>query len=163
MSNIKVLFVCLGNICRSPLAEAIFIHKIKEKGLENFFEADSCGTSNYHIGIQPDSRTVKNALRNGVIMNHLGRQLCQEDLDDFDFIFAMDQSNRTNILRLKNAGKHAHKINLMREFDPESKGEVPDPYYGGEKEFQEVFDILDRTLENFIRHLKEKDDRLRGC
>jgi protein-tyrosine phosphatase len=161
MPKIKVLFVCLGNICRSPLAEAIFKHKIREKGLENFFEADSCGTSNYHIGSRPDTRTIKNALQNGVSISHLGRQLCTQDLDEFDFVFAMDQSNHANILRLDNAGNHAHKINLMREFDPVNQGEVPDPYFGGESGFQEVFDILDRSLENFIAHLEQKDERLK--
>ena len=146
----KVLFVCLGNICRSPLAEAVFKHKIKEKGLEEYFEADSCGTANYHIGDTPDDRTVRNAKKNGVTINHRGRQLSERDLDKFDTIFAMDESNLRNIFRLENANQHAGKIRLMRDYDPNGAGEVPDPYYGGEQGFQEVFDILDRTIENFL-------------
>ena len=153
MQKIKVLFVCLGNICRSPLAEAIFKDKIKRRGLDQFIEADSCGTSNYHIGDSPDPRTIANATKNGVTIDHCGRQLCVQDLEDFDFILAMDNSNYRNILSLPGSDKFADKVILARDFDPKGKGEVPDPYYGGEKGFQEVFDILDRTLEQFIQHL----------
>ena len=157
MSKAKILFVCLGNICRSPLAEAIFKHKIKEHRLEAYFEADSCGTSNYHIGDPPDSRTIANAKKNGVIITHLGRQLCDRDLEQYDYVLAMDNSNHQNILRLTNAIQFSGKVELMRNYDPKEKGgEVPDPYYGGEGHFQEVFDILDRTMENFIQHLEQK-------
>jgi protein-tyrosine-phosphatase len=91
MQKIKVLFVCLGNICRSPLAEAIFKDKLKKKGLERFFEVDSCGTSNYHIGDQPDSRTIANARKNGIAIDHCGRQFTANDFGDFDYILAMDK------------------------------------------------------------------------
>jgi len=157
MVKAKILFVCLGNICRSPLAEAIFKHKIKEHRLEAYFEANSCGTANYHIGDPPDTRTVANARKNGVSMNHLGRQLCEKDLQDYDYVLAMDKSNHQHILRLANAGHFPGKVALMRNYDSVDKGgEVPDPYYGGESHFQEVFDILDRTMENFIQHLEDK-------
>ncbi|HEY3402893.1 MAG TPA: low molecular weight protein-tyrosine-phosphatase [Ohtaekwangia sp.] len=157
MDKVKVLFVCLGNICRSPLAEAIFLHKLKHRKTDQLFEVDSCGTANYHIGDSPDSRTIANARKNGVSINHCGRQLQEADLEYYDFILAMDKSNHRNILRLTNAGNHLEKISLMRMFDPQGKGEeVPDPYYGGEQHFQEVFDILDRTMDNFILHLEEK-------
>jgi protein-tyrosine phosphatase len=153
--KIRVLFVCLGNICRSPLAEAIFKEKISQKGLDHVFEADSCGTSNYHIGGPPDPRTLANALKNGIRIDHCGRQLAEEDLENFDFVLAMDNSNLRNILRLSNAGQHSKKISLMRDFDPLAKGhEVPDPYFGGEQGFQEVYEILDRSIENFIHHVE---------
>ena len=149
------MFVCLGNICRSPLAEAIFKHKVKARGWEQWIEADSCGTSNYHIGDSPDPRTIANASKNGVVIDHCGRQLTVEDLDHFDHILAMDNSNYSNILRLPGSDAYAHKVQLMRNFDPIGKGEVPDPYYGGEKGFQEVFDILDRTMEKFLDTLED--------
>lgn len=153
---IKVLFVCLGNICRSPLAEAIFKHKVKERGLDQHIVADSCGTANYHVGDKPDPRTIANAIKNGVSIDHCGRQLCVDDFDNFDYILAMDNSNIRNIMRITSNKSWHQKIQLMRDYDPQGKGEVPDPYYGGEKGFQEVFDILNRTTDSFLDRLTEK-------
>lgn len=150
MGKIKVLFVCLGNICRSPLAEAIFKHKLNDRGLTNQIEADSCGTSNYHIGGSPDPRTIANAKKNGVSIDHCGRQLSVDDLAGFDYILAMDSSNFRNIHLVLKDEKHNPKIQMMRDYDPQGKGDVPDPYYGGEKGFQEVFDILDRSMDGFL-------------
>jgi protein-tyrosine phosphatase len=157
MKKVKILFVCLGNICRSPLAEAIFKHKICEKGLESLVEVHSCGTANYHVGDRPDPRTIKNALKNGIAIDHLGRQLCEQDLESYDFIIAMDKSNHTNILKLTNAKTHSHKIKLMRSYDLSPSGEeVPDPYYGDEAGFQNVFDILSHSTDSFISYLQKE-------
>jgi protein-tyrosine phosphatase len=156
MKRKNVLFVCLGNICRSPLAEAIFKHKIKGTALEQQVEADSCGTANYHVGDSPDHRTIANAVKNGVAISHKGRQLCNADFAEYDYILAMDNSNYQNILRVDGSKGYENKVQLMRNFDPHGKGhEVPDPYYGGEAGFQEVFDILDRSMDVFIQELKK--------
>jgi protein-tyrosine phosphatase len=157
MKKVKVLFVCLGNICRSPLAAAIFKHKIAKNGMDSRVEVDSCGTSDYHIGDNADPRTRANATKNGIAIEHCVRQLTDADLHHFDFIFAMDKSNYQNILRLKSANANRSKIRMMREFDPVGKGrEVPDPYHGDEKGFQEVFEILDRSTDQFIDLLQRE-------
>ncbi|GCC50150.1 low molecular weight phosphotyrosine protein phosphatase [Chryseotalea sanaruensis] len=156
-STTKVLFVCLGNICRSPLAEAIFKKKIEEKGLTKYFHVASCGTANYHVGKTPDPRTISNAHKNGVNIDHLGRQLHHTDLEQFDLILAMDDSNLRNIHRLPNAYKHSDKIKLMRGYDPMADAEeVPDPYYGEEQDFQNVFDILERANEQLVIQLQNE-------
>jgi protein-tyrosine phosphatase len=158
MARKKILFVCLGNICRSPLAEAVFKHKVKARGLDHLFEIDSCGTGNYHIGDPPDPRTIANAKKNGVVIEHLGRQLCDDDLAYFDVILAMDNKNLRSILSLRSAEEYLHKVKLMREFDPSEKGgEVPDPYYGGEKNFQDVFEMLDRTADALLDELMAEE------
>jgi protein-tyrosine phosphatase len=157
MRKIRILFVCLGNICRSPLAEAIFKNKIKQQGLDSVFEADSCGTGNYHIGSQPDPRTIANALKNMLPIDHCARQLSAKDLEEFDYVLAMDSENLRNIRALPGAKQFAHKISLLRDFDDDSKGAaVPDPYFGNEDGFQEVYDLLDSTMDKFIGKLKRQ-------
>jgi protein-tyrosine phosphatase len=151
----KIVFVCLGNICRSPLAEAIFNDKAKEKKIAHYFEVDSCGTSNYQIGDQPDCRPMANAAKHGIVMNHIARQLQRTDLDYFDLIVAMDRKNHRDIMSLAKSETHQKKIILMRDFDVQAKGtDVPDPYHGDERDFQEVFEILDRSIENFIQDIE---------
>lgn len=150
----KVLFVCLGNICRSPLAEAIFMKKVQDKGLSDQFVAASCGTANYHVGDPPDPRTIKNALSNNTTINHVGRQLHHTDFEEFNYILAMDEKNISAIRKQPNAHLYSDKIQLMRAYDPQQSGQaVPDPYYGTEKDFQEVFDILDRSIDQFLMEL----------
>lgn len=157
MKTINVLFVCLGNICRSPLAEALFKHKVNKRGWSKYFYADSCGTSNYHIGDPPDRRTMANARKNGIEINHRGRQLSRDDFNRFDYILAMDKENYADITALARGLSLNDKLFLMRHFDPQASGtEVPDPYYGNEEGFQQVFDILDRSLEGFLDYLAVK-------
>lgn len=154
MKTINVLFVCLGNICRSPLAEALFKHKVNQRGWSKYFYADSCGTSDYHIGDPPDRRTLANARKNGVEIDHRGRQFTQDDFDRFDYILAMDKDNYADIAARAHGKNLDDKLFLMRHFDPEAKNsEVPDPYYGGETGFQHVFEILDRSIDGFLDYL----------
>lgn len=154
---IKVLFVCLGNICRSPLAEAIFNHKIGALGLSRQFKSDSAGTSDFHIGELPDDRTIRCAHRNGLKINHRGRQVNRTDFRDFDYIIAMDDNNLRNLNNLKIRFSFPDKeIFLMRDFVQGWEGlPVPDPYYGGEEDFEEIFRILDEAIESFLTKIKE--------
>jgi protein-tyrosine phosphatase len=150
----KILFVCLGNICRSPLAEAIFHGEIQRRGLTNAFYAESCGTANYHVGDPPDPRTIANAARNGTSIHHVGRQFSEEDFKKFDLILPMDASNRTNLLRLPDGRSYQEKIRMMRSYDPIDRGaDVPDPYTGDEGDFQEVYDILRRSVTALVDSL----------
>ncbi len=152
----KVLFVCLGNICRSPLAEALFKHKIKQLQWADQFIADSCGTGDYHIGSQPDKRTIASAEKHGVEIFHVCRQLTRFDLEEFHYILAMDKNIHQDILLMANSSSFDEKIFMMRDFDPLFPGaDVPDPYHGGNREFQEVFGILNRSVDGFIEHLKK--------
>lgn len=153
MSKVNVLFVCLGNICRSPLAEGIFRQRVNEKGLSGRFEIDSCGTAAYHMGKHPDSRSVANAKQNGVRYDHRARKFEGKDFNDFDFIIPMDDANYEDVVSLMPKGAKA-KVFKMRYFDTlEINSDVPDPYYGGEQGFQEVFEILDRSVANLINRL----------
>ena len=143
---IKVVFVCLGNICRSPLAEGAFRQHVEAAGLGHAFEIDSAGTAGYHAGELPDPRSIEVAQRNGVdLTTQRSRKLLKADLDRFDVVVAMDRSNLRNI---QNLGQGTAELILMRDEAPGPRGrEVPDPYYGGPRGFDEVWRI-NRKLNN---------------
>lgn len=156
---IKVLFVCLGNICRSPLAEAQFKRLIEREKLESKFMVNSAGTSDYHIGEKADRRTRKNAAEEGLNIDHLGQQLQHEDLQEYDYILAMDHKNLENINILKKnleTDAPCATIMLMRSLDETEGEEVPDPYFGGEEGFRNVFGILENANEKLLQHLIKK-------
>lgn len=155
---VKVLFVCLGNICRSPLAEAIFNHKVNNLGLQDKFSCDSCGTSDYHIGELPDERTIACAKRNQIPIKHRARQINRVDIREFHYIIAMDYSNQRNIYTLVSRyGKENQRVHMMQEFHPDpSHIEVPDPYYGGDESFDQVYQILDESIDYLMEHLKSE-------
>lgn len=160
----KILFVCLGNICRSPLAEAIFKEQLKQRRLDHLYQVDSCGTSGLHAGEKPDPRTIRNARHHNLEIDHIGRQLVPRDLQEFDFIFTMDRSNHQFVLEMaKKANEPKADIRMIRSFDPESLGtqDVPDPWYGNENGFEEIFQILWRTCDELINFLETKTIEVR--
>ena len=156
---VNILFVCLGNICRSPLAEAIFNQKVEERNLQDQLMADSAGTSNYHIDELPDERTYEIAQEHNLTLDHRGRQIDFSDFEKFDYILAMDRNNLEDILAFRNHAevKNQPEIFLMRKFEDNGADlDVPDPYFGGQQGFENVYRILDRTVDNFIDYLVEK-------
>lgn len=154
---INVLFVCLGNICRSPMAEGLFIHHVKQAGLEDQFNIDSCGTGDWHAGERADSRMLETAEKHGVHLPSLARQMRSTDFDSFDYIIPMDHSNMRDIKKLQNQHGGKTPILLMRNFDDLGLGEsVPDPYYSGLQGFDQVYEILDRSTASFLDWLKEE-------
>lgn len=159
--KIKVLFVCMGNICRSPLAEGIFIQELKSLNLSDKFIVDSAGTSNYHVGDSPDSRALKVASSYGVKLNHFAREFITDDFKEFDYILVMDHLNYDAVLNHAKESKYLDKVFLFRTFDEFSIDyyDVPDPYYGDDEDFFEVGDIIKRASAGFIRFL-EQDGKL---
>ena len=152
---IHVMFVCLGNICRSPLAEGVFKKLIIERNLQNEIAVDSAGTSNWHVGDLPDPRTEEIASQHDVQLDHRGQQIHPEDLQTFDYIVAMDISNYNNIRALEGFGENGQgRLIMMRDFDELGKGkDVPDPYYGGANGFENVYKMLLRSCTNFLDYI----------
>ena len=153
---VRVLFVCLGNICRSPLAEGVFRDKVEAAGLSDRIEIDSAGTGAWHAGEPPDRRMIATAKGHGVdITQQRARQFVDTDLADYDHILAMDKSNLHDILYLDEGQDFGQRVTLFRQWDPEpGTYEVPDPYYGGPEGFEEVYRMVDRTAENLLAGLK---------
>lgn len=151
----KLLFVCLGNICRSPSAENIMNHLIEQAGLSEHIICDSAGTSSYHINSLPDSRMSAAALQKLQIkLRGRARQIQKSDFENFDLILAMDQENYDNILCLDPTGKYHQKVHLMCEFcSRHTLKEVPDPYYGGAEGFNQVIDLLVDACEGLLKHV----------
>lgn len=159
MDRIGVLFVCLGNICRSPLAEGVFRHLVREAGLEDRFLIDSAGTSGYHDGEGPDPRTSAVAARRGVVLEHASRRLRPPDFTRFQYILAMDGDNLARSAALaRRAGLPTPELTLLRAFDPEAPtdAEVPDPYFGGERGFEDVHDMVERACRGLLAHIREQ-------
>jgi protein-tyrosine phosphatase len=146
----KILMVCLGNICRSPIAEGILRQKIQEQGFN--VKTDSAGTSSFHIGEAPDKRMRATGKTNGVNIDDLrARQFVPADFDRFDIIYAMDQSNYNNIIALAGSEEEKDKVRMiLNEVNPGANQAVPDPYYGGDEGFQHVFDLLDEATDVII-------------
>lgn len=153
--KIKVLFVCLGNICRSTMAEGVFRNLVEKENLSDVIFCDSAGTANYHIGSKADHRTLKVLNDNGIELNHRGRQINISDFDEFDYILAMDANNFKDINYLyQKSNSSKAKLMMMREFEGKSTLDVPDPYYGDLNDFVEVFDIVTFNSTELLKHIK---------
>ncbi len=152
----RVLFVCLGNICRSPSAEAVFNAKLNKYGLLSEVEVDSAGTSGYHEGDSADSRMMTHAIKRGYNLTSIARQIMPKDFDYFDMIIAMDASNYQSLMGMAKNPSQKNKIAMMTDFSETYDGEdVPDPYYGGSMGFEKVLDILEDCAEGLIDEIKD--------
>jgi len=156
-STTSVLFVCLGNICRSPLAEGVFRDRIEGGGLADRYRVDSAGTGAWHVGEPPDRRSIEVAQRHGIPLGGRARRIEPEDLTRFDWVVAMDRSNLDEIESLRDAHGGDAEVALLRDFDEEGEGdEVPDPYYGGHDGFDRVFELVARSIDRFLERLEEE-------
>jgi protein-tyrosine phosphatase len=156
--RIGVLFVCLGNICRSPLAEGIFRHQVREAGLAGRFHIDSAGTSGYHDGEQPDRRTWAVARQRGIELEGRSRRITEDDIAAFDYLVVMDVSNLREVNRLARRVRPGTEVHLLRSFDASAAGDldVPDPYFGGESGFEVVHDLVERACRGLLDHIREQ-------
>ena len=148
----KILMVCLGNICRSPLAEGILAHKTKHLN----FEVDSAGTAAYHVGKLPDSRSIEIAEKYNIdLSQQRARQFSRADFDAFDIIYAMDTNNYAHLISLASSEAERNKIKLiLNEINPNACQSVPDPYYGGKNGFQETYNMLDKACNKIIQNIE---------
>jgi len=155
---VKVLFVCLGNICRSPTAEAVFTRLVKETGLEERVLIDSAGTGDWHVGHPPDVRATRAAAERGYDLTALrARQVGREDFAKFDYVLAMDDENLRELKRLA-PPEHAHKLRLFTEFSSKGAGAVPDPYAGGPQDFELVLDLVEESARGLLRDVLSRID-----
>ena len=151
---IRVLFVCLGNICRSPLAEAVFRHLVEARGWADRFDIDSAGTSGWHRGAPPDARSAETARRRGIEVAGASRKVVAADLRRFHYVIAMDEENLDALRELQASAGGTAQVRRLREFEPRAASlDVPDPYYGGPRGFEDVHDIVERGCEGLLAHI----------
>ena len=154
----RLLFVCLGNIIRSPLAENLFRFQAEQASVHGKYSVDSAGTAAYHVGESPDSRMQRTAELHGVHDGGTARQVQDSDFDEFDWIVAMDKQNRRDLLQIAGTPEKQAKVRLMREFDPEQDDpDVPDPYYGGAEGFENTYQIVERSVHGLLEALEAGD------
>lgn len=156
-SRTSVLFVCLGNICRSPLAEGVFRDLVQARGVEPMFEIDSAGTGAWHAGEAPDRRSIGVAAAHGIHLEGTARQVTPRDMKHFDLIIAMDGENLRDLEHMASGLQGgAARLGLLRDFDPEEgDSDVPDPYYGGPGGFETVYDMVHRSCEALLDDLQD--------
>lgn len=154
---IKVLFVCLGNICRSPTAHGVFQHEVREAGLKDRIEIDSAGTGDWHIGCAPDRRALASARERGYDLSELvARQVSPEDFESFHYVLAMDRQNLSDLQAMKPDDYQGH-LGLFLDFARDHDlSEVPDPYYGGDRGFEEVLDMVEDASRGLLAHIRQR-------
>ncbi len=153
---VRICFVCLGNICRSPTAESVFRHLVAEAGLTAQFQIDSAGTADYHTGKAPDPRARAAGERAGITVNGRARQFIASDFIHFDHVIAMDFSNRAELRRLAPNAEAAEKVRLLRSFDPAAapNAPIPDPYHGDERGFDDVLELCRTACQHLLAKLR---------
>lgn len=156
LPKLGVLFVCMGNICRSPTAEGVFRHRLKLAGLENQVLVDSAGTHAYHVGNPPDDRSIQHAARRRYDLAKLrARQVIEEDFTRFRYVLAMDGANLSSLLKLRPDNHEGH-VGLFLDFVPDARlREVPDPYYGGADGFELVLDLVEEGADSLLQRVRE--------
>ncbi len=154
---VKVLFVCLGNICRSPCAEAVFKKLVQEQSLSHQFVVDSAGTSGHHQGAKPDQRMIEHACKRGFKLESMARQVQQKDLENFDHIIVMDDKNLRDVMSTAQE-HHKAKIKKLTDFSSLNVQSVPDPYFGGPAGFERVLDIVTDSCRGLLVHLKNSHE-----
>ncbi len=158
MAPVRVCFVCLGNICRSPTAAGVMRHLVAQAGLDAHIVVDSAGTSGYHVGDAPDRRARAVALRRNVDVSHRARQFKRDDFARFEYVLAMDEDNLDSLLRLARGLEPQPKLALLRSYDPESPAgaPVPDPYYGGDDGFEDVLDLCTAACNGLLAVIRKE-------
>jgi protein-tyrosine phosphatase len=155
--TLRLCFVCLGNICRSPTAEGIMLRLVAEAGLAQRILVESAGTAAYHVGERPDPRTLRAARRHGVELPSVARAFARADFARFDYVLAMDRDNHANLLRMAPSAEAGARVRLLRSFEPDASDTcVPDPYYGGPEGFERVFQICDAACRGLLAHLLQE-------
>jgi low molecular weight protein-tyrosine phosphatase len=155
---VRVLFVCMGNICRSPTAEGVMRALVREAGLTDSIELHSAGTGSWHTGSAPDRRATAAARARGISLEGAARTVASNDFENFDLVLAMDRENLRELRQLAPSEQARAKVRLLREFDPASAGrhdlDVPDPYYGGPNGFEDVLDLVQAACQGLLAHLR---------
>lgn len=156
----RLLFVCLGNICRSPTAERVMAHLVRERGLEDEVELDSAGTGGWHVGAAPDERATRAAATRGIELKGSARRVEPADFERFDLVLAMDRENYAELARIAPDDEARDKLKMLRELDPEAVAagdlDVPDPYYGGPEGFDDVLDLVTRACEGLLEQVLDR-------
>lgn len=158
MSNkTGILFVCTGNICRSPTAEGVFRHRVREAGIDHLFIVDSAGVASYHLGAPPDTRSIRAAKERGFEIHDLrARAVKKSDFNEFDLILAMDEGHYRALDRMKPPGARANIAMFLNFANDHRKSDVPDPYYGGAEDFALVLDLVEEGVDGLLLHLRQK-------